>query len=86
MIQTKRLSLVCAVPLIMLAAAAPYARACPFCDTDTAATTRAGLFDEHLISNVAASLLPFLCVLLVAALVQVGWPRMKSSQRREGGA
>lgn len=69
--------------LAMLIAEA--ARACPFCDSETAAETRAGIFNDQFFPNLLAGLLPFAIVTGIALAVHVDWTRFYSAACRSKG-
>ena len=53
--------------------------ACPFCDTETGAQVRAGLFDGRFLENLALVLAPFPVFGAVVAWVYFGRPGRRGS-------
>jgi len=54
--------------------AAARAGACPLCDSGTGRRVRQGVFGTDFVANLAATLLPFLIFLGIAAWVHLGVP------------
>jgi hypothetical protein len=71
----KRVAMIVATML-----AAPRALSCPFCESDTAAQTRAGLMSADALPNLAAAVLPFTIVTMVALAIHCEWPRVKKAR------
>lgn len=69
-------------PLWALLVAAPNAMACPVCHTETGKKVRAGIFNEEFGSNAAMTLLPFLILISVVAVIHFGPPAWMTALRR----
>lgn len=50
--------------------------ACPFCESETAAQVRAGIFNDHFGMNVLLTLLPFPILLAIVALIYFDLSRL----------
>lgn len=71
--------------LFALAAVAPTAAACPFCDggPDGVNEVRDGVFDENFWPRVAATVAPFPVLAGVVALIYFGPPTFRRSGRKD---
>jgi hypothetical protein len=59
----------CCVGVLLLIPLLSPAWACTLCHTDTAKQVRAGIFNVDFAQNLAVSLLPFVLMLAIAALI-----------------
>jgi hypothetical protein len=77
------------IPLVLvaLAAFAPEAAACPFCDggPDGVNDVRDGVFDENFWPRVAATVAPFPVLAGVVALIYFGPPTLWRGGRKDAG-
>jgi hypothetical protein len=75
------------IPLVLLAlaAVAPEATACPFCDggPDGVNEVRDGVFDENFWPRVAATVAPFPVLAGVVALIYFGPPTFRRGGRKD---
>jgi uncharacterized membrane protein len=53
--------------------------ACPVCDTETGQQVRAGIFGGNFASDLFATALPFVILLVLVALLHFGPPRPRKS-------
>jgi hypothetical protein len=75
------------IPLVLLAlaAVAPRAAACPFCDggPDGVNEVRDGVFDEDFWPRVAATVAPFPVLAGIVALIYFGPPTLRRSSHKD---